>query len=57
MMQVREIMSMDPKCCLPTTSLIEVAKLMVEEDCGEIPVCDEGGSRSASLPTATSSAA
>ena len=42
-MQVREIMSMDPKCCSPTTSLIEVAKLMVEEDCGEIPVCDEGG--------------
>jgi CBS domain-containing protein len=43
MMQVREIMTMDPKCCSPTTSLIEVAKLMVEEDCGEIPVCDEGG--------------
>src|SRR5262245_20789849 len=43
MMHVKEIMSMDPKCCSPTTSLIDVAKLMVEEDCGEIPVCDEGG--------------
>ena len=43
MMQVREIMSTEAKCCLPTASLIEVAKLMVEEDCGEIPVCDESG--------------
>ena len=42
-MQVREIMSTDAKCCSPTASLIEVAKLMVEEDCGEIPVCDDSG--------------
>ena len=42
-MQVREIMSTEAKCCLPTASLIEVAKLMVEEDCGEIPVCDDSG--------------
>ena len=43
MMQVREIMSTEAKCCSPTASLIEVARLMVEEDCGEIPVCDESG--------------
>jgi CBS domain-containing protein len=43
MMQVREIMSTGTKCCSPATSLIDVAKLMVEEDCGEIPVCDESG--------------
>ena len=39
-MQVREIMSDNPACCAPDTSLVEVARMMVEQDCGEIPVCD-----------------
>jgi CBS domain-containing protein len=43
-MQVREIMSKDPVCCDPDSSLREVARLMVEHDCGEIPVV-EGGNR------------
>lgn len=37
-MQVREIMTPNPFCCTADTSLEEVAKAMVEHDCGEIPV-------------------
>ena len=33
-------MTPDPQCCGPETSLTEVAKLMVDADCGEIPVVD-----------------
>src|SRR2546430_2519317 len=39
-MQIREIMTADPMCCAPDTSLREVARLMAECDCGEIPVAD-----------------
>lgn len=37
-MQVREIMTKNPACCVPQASLQEVAKMMVENDCGCIPV-------------------
>jgi len=33
-------MTPDPQCCGPATSLNEVANMMVEADCGEIPVVD-----------------
>jgi CBS domain-containing protein len=36
----REIMTAAPQCCAPETPLNEVANLMVEADCGEIPVVD-----------------
>jgi len=36
----REIMTPAPQCCSGETLLNEVAKLMVEADCGEIPVTD-----------------
>ena len=39
-MNVSEIMTKDPACCGPDTSLQEVAQLMVEHDCGCIPVVD-----------------
>ena len=42
-MQVREIMSESAMCCDLSTSLVEVAEMMVQQDCGEIPVCDEQG--------------
>ena len=42
-MQVREIMSEKPTCCAPTTSVVEIAEMMVTQDCGDIPVCDAGG--------------
>ena len=37
-MQVKEIMTSNPFCCTADTSLEEVAKAMVEHDCGEIPI-------------------
>lgn len=36
----RDIMTPDPACCGPNTTLDEVAKMMVENDCGEIPIID-----------------
>lgn len=39
-MQVREIMSRDVACCTPDTALTEVARMMVECDCGAIPVIE-----------------
>jgi CBS domain-containing protein len=38
--QVREIMSENPACCGPDASVQDAARLMVEHDCGEIPVVD-----------------
>lgn len=40
-MQVRDIMTRDPACCTPETSLQEIARMMADNDCGEIPVLDE----------------
>ena len=40
-MQVKEIMTADPTCCGPETSLREVAQLMASEDCGCLPVIDQ----------------
>ena len=37
-MNVKEVMTKNPACCLPTTKLDEVARMMVDNDCGEIPV-------------------
>lgn len=42
-MQVRDIMTANPACCSPETPLQDVAKLMTDHDCGEIPVLDERG--------------
>ena len=36
----KDVMTPDPQCCSPETALNEVAKLMVDCDCGEIPVVD-----------------
>ncbi|MEW6352869.1 MAG: CBS domain-containing protein [Pseudomonadota bacterium] len=37
-MNVADVMSRDPACCTPDTSLQDVARMMVENDCGAIPV-------------------
>ena len=37
-MSVSNVMTENPACCTPNSSLTEVARLMVEHDCGEIPV-------------------
>lgn len=36
----RDVMTPDPVRCTPNTTLDQVAKLMVQNDCGEIPVVD-----------------
>jgi CBS domain-containing protein len=40
MMQVKEIMTADPACCTPETGLQEVAQIMIDHDCGEVPVVE-----------------
>lgn len=44
-MQVREIMTENPVCCTSDTNLQEVARLMMENDCGLIPVVDNQENR------------
>ena len=44
-MQVKEIMTTEPACCTPETGLPEVARMMIDHDCGEIPVIDNQSSR------------
>ena len=39
-LQVKDVMTADPQCCIADTPLTEVAALMVEYDCGQIPVLD-----------------
>jgi len=39
-LQVKDVMTKNPICCTPETNLREVAQLMMERDCGEIPVVD-----------------
>jgi CBS domain-containing protein len=38
----RDIMTTEPSCCTAAATLDQVAKLMVHNDCGEIPVVDVG---------------
>ena len=40
-MSVATVMTENPACCTPNSSLTEVARLMVDNDCGEIPVVDD----------------
>lgn len=44
-MDVQKIMTPDPACCTPTTPITEVARMMVDNDCGEIPVVENKDSR------------
>ena len=44
-MNVSDVMTKDPTCCTPDTGLQEVAQMMVDEDCGCIPVVDSEDSR------------
>ena len=40
-MQVKDLMTSNPACCTADTPLHEVARLMLENDCGEIPVVED----------------
>jgi CBS domain-containing protein len=40
MMTAKDVMTKNPVCCTPQTTLDQVAQLMCQHDCGEIPVID-----------------
>ena len=41
-MKVKDIMTKDPVTCTPDTTVAEAAHLMWENDCGILPVVDDG---------------
>lgn len=41
-MRVKEVMTANPTCCTSSTTLPEVAQMMIDYDCGEIPVVEDG---------------
>lgn len=43
MADVTSVMTANPCCCKRDTPLREVAQMMIDNDCGMIPVVDEGG--------------
>ena len=40
-MNVESVMTPNPACCMASTPLRDVARMMVDNDCGQIPVIDE----------------
>lgn len=42
-MNVQSVMTAHPACCQAATPLQEVARLMIDHDCGQIPVVDDAG--------------
>lgn len=43
-MEIQDLMTSNPAACTPDTSLQEIASMMVDCDCGMIPVISEDGS-------------
>ncbi|QSX78210.1 CBS domain-containing protein [Agrilutibacter solisilvae] len=41
MANVSSVMTSNPACCTASTPLRDVARMMVDNDCGQIPVVDE----------------
>ena len=39
-MKVKDIMTTEPACCTPDSTLQQAAQMMIDHDCGEIPVVD-----------------
>lgn len=39
-MLVKEIMTENPACCVPQNNLMEVAKVMLDYDCGAVPIIE-----------------
>ncbi|RYZ12776.1 MAG: CBS domain-containing protein, partial [Myxococcaceae bacterium] len=44
-MRVRDIMTPSPACCSPDDTLEAVARMMVVNDCGSIPICEGDGAK------------
>jgi CBS domain-containing protein len=43
-MKVKDIMTENPACCVPESSIQDAARLMADCDCGEIPVLENAQS-------------
>lgn len=41
MANVSSVMTANPACCTPQTPLRDVARMMIDNDCGQIPVVDD----------------
>ena len=52
-MLVKEIMTESPACCTPETSLKDVARMMVDNDCGCIPVVENSSTKKNGKPMET----
>jgi CBS domain-containing protein len=44
-MKAQELMTKSPACCTPESTVREAARLMLEHDCGCIPVVEKDGTR------------
>jgi CBS domain-containing protein len=44
-MKAKDIMHKDPACCTPTATLEEAARIMVDHDCGSVPVIQSEDTR------------
>jgi CBS domain-containing protein len=44
-MKAKDVMSKDPSCCTADQTVRDAARLMVEHDCGCIPIVDEASSK------------
>ena len=44
-MQIKEVMTKDPACGVPGSRLEELARLMVQKDCGAVPIVEDRESR------------
>jgi CBS domain-containing protein len=42
-MLVKDVMTKDPACCTPETTLREAAQMLADHDCGALPVLDSQG--------------
>lgn len=40
-----DVMTQNPKCCVPTDTAVDVAKLMKAADIGSVPICEDGQSK------------
>lgn len=40
-MTVASVMTASPTCCTPKTTLTDVARMMLDNDCGQIPVVED----------------
>jgi CBS domain-containing protein len=50
-MKAQELMTESPACCTPESTVREAARMMLEHDCGCIPVVEKGAKRRVGVVT------